>query len=451
MAGISLSGLASGINTNDLITQILSAESTGRTRLAQQQTKAETRVTALQGIQSKLTALKTATTALGSVTNWTPTQTVSSSDTNVVTATRTGGAGAGTANVNVVSLASSTQRIYSYTPPPTNETLTFGGTSVTVAAGSTIDDVVSQINGEGGEVIAVNAAGRLVISSTTTGVASTFSWSSGGGALAMESEKLGGDATFTIDGGPIQSSSTNTAVGALPGVDLQLSKIGSASVTIGAPGPDNDALTGKVKAFVEAYNAVVEATKSATTEKPVKDAASTADLKKGVLFGDQGLVRIASQLRGAVGADVPGLAGALNSLAAIGVTTGVSSGSASSADSLSGKLVFDEAKFKTALKDNPASVRELLGAKVGTDGFTQQFSTVLAPMTEIGSGISDRITQAGSEVSRLKGSLTKFDERLERRGDQLRRQFAVMESALAAAQEQQSRIGAQLSSLLGSS
>lgn len=450
MAGIALTGLASGMDTESLVKALLSAESTGRTRISQRQTQAEQRVSTLQGIQSKLASLKLATTALGSVTNWAPTQTVTSSDTSVMTATRTGGAGAGTSSVDVLGLASSTQRVYTYTPQPGNEVLTFGGTSVTVAAGSTIDDVVSQINAEGGEVIAVNAAGRLVVSSTTTGLASAFSWSSGGGALALESEKLGADATYRIDGGAVQSSPTNAVTGALPGVDLQLSKLGSAQVTIGTPGPDADQLVAKLKSFVEAYNAVIDATKTAVSEKPVKDATSATDLKKGVLFGDQGLVRLSSQLRGAVGADVAGLSGTLNSLAELGITTGSATGGTSSADALAGKLSFDEAKLRSALTTDPGSVREVLGAKAGTDGFAQAFSAVLAPMTETGSGIADRISQAGSEVTRLKSSLTRFDERLERRETQLRRQFAAMEAALAAAQEQQARVGGQLASLMSS-
>ncbi len=182
MAGISLSGLASGLDTNTMISQIIAAESKGRTLLSNQQTQAQARVSKLTTIQTKLTSLQSATNALKSVANWLPTQTVSSSDSTIASATRTGGAAAGSYSVQVTGLASSSQKTFSYSAPAADGTLTFGATSVNIAAGATIDDAVSAINATGGDVVAVNAQGKLVVSSTQTGSTSAFSWS--GGALS---------------------------------------------------------------------------------------------------------------------------------------------------------------------------------------------------------------------------------------------------------------------------
>ncbi len=449
MAGIALSGLASGMDTNSLVSQILAAEGTGRTRLATQQTQMEQRVSTLQSIQTKLSALKTASNALRSVTNWVPTQTAESSDASVMTATRTGGAGAGSYVIDIKSLSSSSQKTFTFNSPTTDGTLSFGSTTVNVTAGATIDDAVTAINQAGGDVIAVNAQGKLVVSSTKTGAASTFSFAdSGGTSLAMDSERLGKDMEYTLDGGPSLFSATNTVKDAIAGIDITGKKVGVASVTVGAPGPDKDALTAKMKAFVEAYNSVIDAANTATTEKPVKGASLSIDIKKGVLFGDQGLSRMVSQLRTGITDAVPGLSGTLSRLADLGVSTGAATGAAaSSADSLKGKLVFDETKFKAALDADPNAVREFLGAKAGTDGFTQKFELLLAPQLTAGSGIADRIDQGNSQVSRVKASLTKFDERLSKREDQLRAQFAAMETALAAAQAKQADLSSQLASL----
>ncbi|MBJ7470437.1 MAG: flagellar filament capping protein FliD [Solirubrobacteraceae bacterium] len=449
MAGISLSGLASGMDTNSLVSSILAAEGTGRTRLANQQTQMEQRASTLQSIQSKLSALKTASSALRSVTNWVPTQTVETSDASMLAATRTGGAGAGSYVIDIKSLASSSQKTFTFNSPAADGTLSFGATSVNISAGATIDDAVSAINQAGGDVIAVNAQGKLVVSSATTGAASTFAFSdSGGSTLALDSERLGRDMEYTVDGGASVFSATNTAKDALPGLDITGKKLGVASVTVGAPGPDKDALASKMKAFVEAYNSVLDAAHAATTEKPVKDATLQIDIKKGVLFGDQGLSRMVSQLRIGMSDAVAGLSGTLTSMADLGITTGATTGGAtSSPDSLKGKLVFDETKFKAALDANPAGVRELLGAKSGTDGFAQKFEGLLAPQLGSGSGITDRIEQVNSQVSRLKTSLVKFDERLSTREDQLRKQFAAMETALAAAQARQADLTSRLSSL----
>ncbi|MDO9353737.1 MAG: flagellar filament capping protein FliD [Solirubrobacteraceae bacterium] len=446
MAGISLSGLASGLDTDSMVTQLLASESTGRTRLAQKQVQAEQRISTLSAIQTKLATLKTATAAMRSVANWIPTQTVESSDTSTATATRTGGAGAGSYTIDVKSLASSSQKSFTFNSPSADGTLTFGTTSVNINAGASIDDAVTAINQAGGDVIAVNAQGKLVVSSAKTGAASTFAAS--GDGLTLDSERIGKDATFTVDGGSLQSSPTNAVTGALPGVDLNLKKLGSAGITVGAPGPDTDALTTKVKAFVDAYNAVLDSARSAVNEQPVKGANNTIDLKKGTLFADQGLVRMVNSLRGGIGSDVPGLSGALKSLSDLGISTGASTGSATlSADAVAGKLSFDETKFKAALTSNPSKVREFLGATTGTNGFAQQFESILGPLTATGSGIADRIEQQNNSLSTLKKSLTKFDDRLATRETQLRKQFSAMESALAAAQARGSDLSAQLSRL----
>ena len=445
MAGITLSGLASGMDTDSMVTQLIAAEATGRTRLAQKQVQAEQRVSTLQSIQSKLSTLKTATTALRSVANWAPTQTIESTDATTVAATRTGGAGAGSYTIDVKSLASSSQKSFTFSSPAADGQLTFGTTTVDISAGASIDDAVTAINQAGGDVVAVNAQGKLVVSSAKTGAASTFSFS--GSALTLDSERLGKDATYTVDGGALQSSATNAVVGALPGVDITMKKLGTAGLTVGAPGPDKDALTAKVKAFVDAYNAVLDVSKAATTEKPIKDANTTTDLKKGVMFGDQGLVRMVSSLRSGMGNAVPGLSGALSQLSELGVTTGISTGAAASADSVAGKLVFDDTKFKAKLDSDPAAVREFLGAKSGTNGFAQAFESILNPYADTGTGISDRIEQQNSSISTLKKSLTAFDDRLSKRETQLRAQFAAMESALAAAQSRQSSFSSQLAQL----
>jgi flagellar hook-associated protein 2 len=46
----------------------------------------------------------------------------------------------------------------------------------------------------------------------------------------------------------------------------------------------------KVKAFVDAYNAVVTSTRSKISEKSIADATTVTDAAKGSLFGDSGLL-----------------------------------------------------------------------------------------------------------------------------------------------------------------
>lgn len=447
MAGIALTGLASGLDTSTMISQIIAAESTGRTVLANQQTQANARITKLTTIQTKLSSLQTATNAMSSVANWLPTQSVSTSDSTIATATRTGGAGAGSFNLQVLSLASSSQKTFSFTSPGSATTLTFGGTSVDLAAGATVDDAVSAINAKGGDVVAVNAQGKLVVSSTTTGSTSAFSYS--GSGLSLDSQRTGGDASYTIDGGPTQYSSSNAVTGAMPGIDLTLTRTGSVGLTIGTPGPNADGLVAQMKAFVDAYNAAQDQIRTTTTEQPVKNASTSTDLAKGVLFGDTSLTQLSTGLRSMISLPISGMSGSITSMADLGISTGATTGAATfSQDSVNGKLVFDETKFRAALAADPNAVRKVMGAASdGTPGFTQQFNTVLQPATNTGMGIADRIDQQNQTVKRLTDSLTQYDARLSMREDTLKAQFAAMEEALSKSQTLQAQLTSQLATL----
>ncbi len=52
------------------------------------------------------------------------------------------------------------------------------------------------------------------------------------------------------------------------------------------------------------------------------------------------------------------------------------------------------------------------------------------------------MSSAGDEMVRLRTSLTRFDERLERKEERLRKQFSAMEQALRANQARQAELQA---------
>src|SRR5918994_5801667 len=125
MAGIQLSGLASGLDTASIITSLMSVERQPRTRLELRQTAEQARRDALNEVSTKLRSLKLAAADLKSTSIWADTQTVTSSDTTKVDARRTAGAGPGGYELQVTRLASSSQRTYAYASPPAGTTLTF--------------------------------------------------------------------------------------------------------------------------------------------------------------------------------------------------------------------------------------------------------------------------------------------------------------------------------------
>ena len=230
MAGIQLSGLASGLDTASIIDSLMAVERQPRRRIEMRQASEQARRDGLNQVTTQLKALQDAATALRSTGTWADTQSVTSNDPTKVAVTRTGGAGPGGYDIAVTRLASSTQRTYTYAPPAAGTDLTFTvkdaqgadvPTTITLAVGATLDDAASTINTTAGSpVFAVNVSGKLVLASRTTGENARFTMAdSAGGTLTQESERLGQKAQGTVDGVPFDSE-TNVVTGAIPGLSL---------------------------------------------------------------------------------------------------------------------------------------------------------------------------------------------------------------------------------------
>jgi flagellar hook-associated protein 2 len=194
---LGLSGLASGIDTSTIVTQLMAINAQPQNRLKLQQATAQSRLTALQSLQTELQNLKDSADGLSSSSLFLPVQSVDSSDSSKVSATRVSGAGTGGTQLLVSRLASSQQRTYAYTPSASDTTLDFGGgKSVTVLAGTSVDDLVQEINSSTGlPVYAASIADPsdptgtnrlLVLSSKTPGSGGDFSLGAGNSTPLVE-------------------------------------------------------------------------------------------------------------------------------------------------------------------------------------------------------------------------------------------------------------------------
>jgi flagellar hook-associated protein 2 len=436
VAGLQLSGLASGIDTDSIITQLMAIESQPRTRMAQQQLIVQTRQSALQSVDTSLSNLKLAAQDLRSAALWIPSQSASSSAESVLTAQLTGAAAPGAATVTVQNLASSEQ----HTLVPT---ALAGHTKLTITAGSatkdytytSIDDLVSQINSDDqGSAYAVNVNGSLVLSRRVTGAAEGFTVAVDDAAVT-ETIKAGRDAHYTVDNDPkVWSSASNVVANGLPGVELTLKTTGTSTVNVQPPMVDPAGVKAKIKAFVSAYNASVDLVRGKLNEKPVANPQNDSDAVKGVLYGDQTLSSVLAQIRQTISE-----AG----LDRLGVTV-PGTGSGTSDDALAGKLSFNEATFDDAWASSPSAVQAKLGSTT-TQGFAQNFEALLDPITRAGDGLLDqRVSQANSDLAYIKDTLAAMDLRLQSKEDYLRAQFTAMESALSQSQSQSSWLAGQL-------
>lgn len=449
MIGIGLTGLASGLDTEGIISQLLAIERNPRVRMDLRESQIETRKTALGDVATRLKNLKTAAADLRSLTAWADTQTVETSDAARIGARRLSGAGPGGYAIDVTQLARAEQRTYSYTPSGSASSITIDGVQVDLAANATLDDAVAAINSKSGSpVYAVNVGGQLVLSGRQTGSAEGFTAT--GATISEDAAKAkpGLDAIYTVDGGPAQTAASNVVTAAIPGVELTFKSLGSASVTVGAPAPDRAAIKAKVKAFVEQYNSTVDFIRQKIEEERDPKATTASAASKGVLRGDSMLSGVLRELRTSLTEAFGGGAASADELSEIGITTGASTGGGTvSQSAIDGKLVLDEAKLDAKLDSNLLDVRRMLGAVSGVDGFAQRFEGIIDPYTKLDGQIDERLDAANSELARLKDAMDSLDERLELREKRLRAQFAALEGLLAQSQSQGQWLSGQLAAL----
>jgi flagellar hook-associated protein 2 len=80
MAGVSLGGLSSGLDTQSIIDQLMAIDRAPETRMKLQQSVLQARQTALTDVGTRVRNLLTAAKDLGDVTTWADTQTLDVSD-----------------------------------------------------------------------------------------------------------------------------------------------------------------------------------------------------------------------------------------------------------------------------------------------------------------------------------------------------------------------------------
>jgi len=454
MAGISLGGMASGLDTQSIIDQLIAVERAPETRLKLKESALQARQSTLNDIGSRLRNLLTAAKDLSAVGTWADTQTLDVSDSTKLTATRVSGAAPGGHDITVSSLARSEQR--SYTFQKGAGTLNLGpDTAIDIGADDDGAAVADKINAAAKSpfyaVFVKDPLGdplkdRLVLTRKDTGyynpAAPDALKVTGTAWTASEALKIGVNAKFTVDGGIEQESPSNVVLAGVPGLQLTLKATGTTSVTVGAPGPDNTAVQKKVQAFVDQYNSTVDFIRTKLAEKRVPNATTDADARKGPLFADTQLTGLLSQLRGIV-SEKTGIAGAVTSFGDIGVSTGSATGGASSADAIAGKLTLDAGKLTDALQKNRLDFKSFLTDT--TNGISTKLTKLLDPVAKPTEGLMDlRAKEAGSQVSSIEDQVARIETRLTDKAARLRAQFTAMEQALSQSQSQGSWLTAQL-------
>jgi flagellar hook-associated protein 2 len=459
-----IGGIASGLDTNTIIGQLLAIERQPEVRAAQQQQVEQARQNALRDVNTRLTNLQTAIAGLRDVSTWGDVQSVTSSDAANVGVVRTGGAAPGGYQVQVTQLARAHQVTQSsgLANAAADDTLhikvgTGTVADVAVKSGDSLDTIAGKINGTSGiQVYASVVGGKLVLSGKVTGEANTISVTANAGLdtdLGFAESLAARDAKYTVDGGAVQSSASNIVTTAIPGVTLTFKGVmaSAASVVVGSPGPNTDVVQAKIQAFVDQYNSTVDFINSKLKEQKVVNPSTPDDRAKGVLNADPGLSGILSQLREAVGDIFTSAPQDLNQLSLVGLSTGKTVGSGTiNQDSIDGLLTLDSDKLSDMLTNRFSDVKKLFTNVTGTyatEGLAQRLDDLLTPQVRTGGVLATRIAGEQTTIDDLKQRQHDIETRVALRETQLRNQFTAMETALSQSQSLQSQLAGQFAAL----
>ena len=444
---IQVTGLASGLDTAKIVSQLMDIQKRPVTMLQTQQKVLQARNTQLTSIQTSLKKVNADALALLDPRVYRGTQKATSSDSTRVAATTTTGAGVGGYQVAVGQLANAAQRTFAFSAPASDGTITIDGHDTSVAAGASVYDLADAINNDQSATVyaAATDAGTLVLSNRSTGDtgAGFIAISGAGGVLSEQAgrAKQGQNATYSIDGAP-GSSSSNTVPGAIPGVNLTLTGVtttsGPVTVNVGAPAADSTKVESALNQFITDYNAALSTIQTQLAQKP-----TSSDPTQGTLYGDNGLKSLLTSMRSLMIKSGDALPAGMATMLDLGVSTGPASSGGPTASELAGNLTLNAATLESALKSSSTAVQKVIGS------WANNMATAVNNYSGLGGTIEVRLSGDNRQVSSLGRRIGTMQSALDNKQSQLTRQFAALEAALSGNQSTSSWLTSQINALPG--
>lgn len=443
MEPMRLGGLATGMNTEAMISKLMVLERRPLDLVQQQEAKLGKQKQAWSDISGVLNALKTTTDSLSTAATW-QAATATSSDANQVVSV-SGTPTVGAYNLTVTSLAQaegvqSGTRTSETTALNLQGTFTIGTKSITLATTDTLDGVRDKINAAGAGVTAAviqvsTGQFSLLVQSTKTGTANVVAYTDdavskplqnlglltvGGSKNVVQAAK---DAAFTINSISFTRSS-NTVTDALTGVSLTLKAVNTTGFTV-TVATDTNALAAKVNDFVTKFNGVI-------------DKITAASGKGGALEGDGALLGLKDRLITQVMNSVSGITSGPKNLSQIGVTL-----------DRSGHLNVDSSKLNAQLSASPSGVAALFTQ--ATTGLAPATSNLVNGYTKTGGIVGSLTKSFDNQVQRLKARETTISAMLTVKEKTLRDKFNRMEKAISTLRNQGNWLASQLGTTTTSS
>lgn len=457
MASITSTGIGSGLDVAGLVQQLVAAEGQATEfRISQQEARAQAKLSAYGSLKSALSSFG------DQLERMTELETLllrkaSTSDDAVLTVSVDETGVPASYDVEVVQLAQA-QKLES--GAFANADTAVGTGTLTIAVGTesfslTIDD---ENNTLAGIRDTINAA------TDNTGVAATIVNGDAGSYLILAGENTGSDQSITVtqtggDGGlsaleydPANmlesltesqaaldaqvridgvdvTSDNNVVAGAIDGVTINLVAANAGSTVEVKVENDLDAARDQIRAFIDAYNAFVDASDAQTGYDPETEIA-------GSLLGDLTVRGIRDQLRRELNTEVTDIDATFSSLLDLGIETDVD-----------GKLTLDDSKLDAALESEFSKLGQLFA---NSDGYAVRMSTVVDGYLDETDGILTARTDGLDEtIEGFAAQREVLNVRLESLEARLLRQFNALDALVSELTTTSSFLTQQLGNLPG--
>lgn len=468
ISGISFGGLASGLDTQSIISQLLAIEERPIALLRNKKQTFQAKKNLFGDLEDKLGKLFEATKKLRLSSQFLEFDAATDDEDKYLKATAGAGASPGKYDIEVSELAQARTRTSNGSSD--SSTTTHGSGSLMIGlpdssfeiiplgSATTLDEIASAVNDRniGIEASVVNTGigdspYKLVLKSSEEGLDNDFTVSvdSADAALTAFAAELNNDdsikpldAAIKINGVDAKRSS-NTITDLIQGVTIDLRAIHSVStkakstITITTNAEETSE---KIKEFVDAYNEIVD---FITTQQEVTRGGSSSsssdddetEVQTNPLFGESALRTIQSTLRSIVGSSTASGSDSHSLLSQVGISS-----------DRAGKLTFTQSDFEEALIEDPSAMRNLFASEDNDNnpvGIANRIYDTIDTWTDSIDGlIATRLDGIDRNVSDINDQIERAQDKLERYEIQLTQRYANLEVTLA-------RLNSQLGSLTG--
>ncbi len=424
MASITFGGLASGLDTNSIVSELMKLEHRPIDRLKEDKSFFQSRLSTFADFDGKLKNLQAALEDLDTSKEFRSYKAEAASDT-YFSMEATSAAKPGTYNIEVVHLAQVQKDVSNGYASPTADSFTAGtidinGTAITIDDGDTLSTIVDKINGANSGAAPTGVSAALINDGTTNGyrivlsgedASTSFSVAvngvgNGTAELSFANTQQAQQAEVNIDGVTIVSKN-NTLTHAVPGVTLSLLKENTAGEKTRLDVEvDTETIKKKIDTFINAYNDII---------------GFIAKQKDSSWGSDHGLLGTKRRLQDFLTTSVGGT-GAYQHLIDIGISTNKDDGT----------LKLDTSKFNDALTNNLQDVESLFTGSEGIDGIASKFTDYLDSMTDSIDGLyASRKKSTDRKIQSIDRNIASMERRLAQREKTIRAQFDAMEDLMS--------------------